>query len=352
MNYKNIAEIWPIESKIAPSNFKYKSLSNFSFNPVVGCLHACGFCYVPEVSAGKLVAQLAPLGVEDPDSMWGHYAFVRDWDEDRFLRSLLKAEGVPCSELPADGHRAVMFSTTTDAYQTIRGCDPQLALSLNEKLRRSVRRALELILFKSTLNVRVLTRSPLVQVDFDLLQQFGTRLVLGMSIPTVNDAIARIYEPGAPSVLQRLKTLHLAKAAGLHVFVAVAPTYPECDEADLLATLKAVREVDPLTIFHEPINLRAQNVARIAAEAARTGTRVATEKLATGAPWRAYALEQLRMVESVCAQLGLADRLHLWPDATLGSKACVQSQPDPVAYRAWLNRWWHRTSEWPVARPS
>ena len=47
----------------------------------------------------------------------------------------------------------------------------------------------------------------------------------------------------------------------------MAPTYPECDEADLRATLKAVAELEPITIFHEPINIRAENVARIEAQA-------------------------------------------------------------------------------------
>jgi DNA repair photolyase len=63
----------------------------------------------------------------------------------------------------------------------------------------------------------------------------------------------------------------VARGAGRNVYVAVAPTYPECDEADLRATLQAVAEIKPVTIFHEPINIRAENVERIKAHATALG---------------------------------------------------------------------------------
>ena len=144
-----------------------------------------------------------------------------------------------------------------------------------------VRRSLELIRDHSTLNVRVLTRSPLARADFDLFSRFGRRLVFGMSLPTVRNDLSRVYEPKAPAPSQRLATLRAAKEAGLHVYVAMAPTYPECDEADLRATLKAVAELEPITIFHEPINIRAENVARIEAQATLLGVQLKTAVFAT-----------------------------------------------------------------------
>ena len=59
---------------------------------------------------------LSPLGVTDPDADWGRYVFPRKWDEDVFLKSLRRSENIPIETLPADGHRAVMFCTTTDPY--------------------------------------------------------------------------------------------------------------------------------------------------------------------------------------------------------------------------------------------
>ena len=137
----------------------------------------------------------------------------------------------------------------------------------------------------------------------------------------------------------------------MNVYVAVAPTYPECDEADLRATLKAIAELKPVTIFHEPINIRAENVVRIASHADTLNIRMRSEVFATRETWKDYALESLKLVQNISKDLGIADRLHLWPDKSLGSAWVVQSMPAPAAYEKWLLRYWNRISEWPGAGP-
>ena len=223
----------------------------------------------------KQGAKLAEYGVKDPDAEWGDYLLLRPWDEQKFLASLRSAENTPRKQLKPDGNRAVIYCSTTDPYQVIRHPDPARQRELAEHARFLVRRSLELIRDESTLNVRILTRSPLARADFDLFRSFGKRLVFGMSLPTLRNDLAKVYEPKAPAPSQRLAALRAAKEAGLHVYVAMAPTYPECDEADLRATLKAVAELEPITIFHEPINIRAENVARIEEQAADTGRSIA-----------------------------------------------------------------------------
>jgi DNA repair photolyase len=210
-----------------------------------------------------------------------------------------------------------------------------------------VRRSLELIRDESTLNVRVLTRSPLARTDFDLFKSFGKRLVFGMSLPTLRNDLAKVYEPKAPAPSQRLAALRAAKETGLHVYVALAPTYPECDEADLRATLAAVAELEPITIFHEPINIRAENVARIEAQAADTGVRLRTEVFDTRESWQDYAVNALHTVSELARELGIEKQLHLWPDKSLGSQALADRMPNPGKYLRRLEHWWHRVSEWP-----
>jgi DNA repair photolyase len=211
-----ISGLWDRSLTIAVNNFFGKSLSNFSCNTAVGCIHGCRFCYVPETSTNKQAGKLAKLGVNDPDEEWGHYAFPRTWDEAKFLASLRHAENIPAEELPADGHRAVMFCTTTDPYQTITHADPKIARELNHAHRNMVRRSLELILEESTLYVRILTRSPLAKKDFELYKRFKHRLLYGMSLPTLDDKLARIYEPHAPAPSKRLETFQAAKDAGVN----------------------------------------------------------------------------------------------------------------------------------------
>ena len=159
--------------------------------------------------------------------------------------------------------------------------------------------------------------------------------------------LAKVYEPHAPAPSQRLATLRAAREAGLHVYVALAPTYPECDEADLRATLKAVAGLDPITVFHEPINIRAENVARIEAQAASMGVRLRTEVFATRETWQDYAVGALHTVSRLAKELGLEKRLHLWPDKSLGSQALADRMRNPAKYLKRLEHWWNRVSEWP-----
>ena len=352
-----ITGLWHSPAVIAPNNFVFKSLSNWALNLAVGCSHACRFCYVPSAATVKQGPQLARYGVADPDAQWGDYVLLRPWDERKFLASLRVAQNTPPDRLKPDGNRAVMLCTTTDPYQVIHHPDPERQRELAQHARALLRRSLELIRDQSTLNVRILTRSPLAREDFDLFRSFGDRLVFGMSLPTLRNDLSRVYEPKAPAPTQRLATLRAARNAGLPVFVALAPTYPECDEADLRATLRAVAELAPITVFHEPINIRAENVARIAAHAHALGVPVNTGVFATRECWQEYALNALQTVELLATEAGLADRLHLWPDKSLGSQAAVKhlsttTRLSTDQIRQWLHRCWNRISEWPFTASS
>ena len=337
--------IWKNAVTINRNNFKYKSLSCFSINPFVGCQHACRFCYVPSVSTIKLKGPLGKLGVEDPDEQWGQYAFLRTWDESAFLKSLVVAERTPVSELNIDGNRAVMLSTTTDAYQTLRGSDASETLELNKQARVMVRRMLELIRDRSSLNVRILTRSPLARQDFDLYKTFGDRLLFGMSLPTLNDQLARVYEPKAPAPTKRLETLKLAASMGIPVYVAVAPTAPEQGEEDLAKVLGAVAAIQPVTVFHEPINIRAENVERMKSEAQALGFEFMDHVFSTKEDWEGYAITQLLAAQTLANKLGLGSVFHPWPDSTLGSKRVRYAFGS--GYSAWIDECWNRVSAWP-----
>ena len=339
--------LWTHPAVISTNNFFHKSLSDWAFNIAVGCSHGCRFCYVPSVTTVKQAGRLRPLGVDDPDADWGSYVFLRQWDEKKFLYSLAAAQATPKSGLKKDGNRAVIYCSTTDPYQVYFHPDPKIRADLAEQAKHIVRRSLELIRDYSTINVRILTRSPLARRDFDIYESFGKRLLFGMSLPTTRDDLAKIYEPRAPAPSKRIETLKAAKAAGLHVYVAMAPTYPESDEDDLSKTLDVISELNPVTIFHEPINIRSENVERIAEQARRMRVRLKTEVFATQLSWATYAREALQTVEMLAKRKKLTKKLHLWPDKGLSSKSSLQAVDDPDEFVAWLNKQWDKISAWP-----
>lgn len=135
-----------------------------------------------------------------------------------------------------------------------------------------------------------------------------------------------------------------AKASGLNVYVAVAPVYPDCDADDMWATLVAVKELDPVTVFMEPINIRSENVARINSHAESLGVKVKSEVFRSQTEWSDYALMQLQRFEKLARDAGIPDSvIHLWPDKSLerwASKVTTNGE-------AWLRRHWNKVSRWP-----
>lgn len=354
-NHKVVSGLHDRPVVIARNGFKFKSLSSFVVNAFMGCGHACRVCYSSDTAAGKQEELLGAYGVADPVEEWGKYVIVRPWDEAAFMASLRLAERTRIKDLNPDGNRAVMFSSTTDPYQVVRNPDPAKAKLLNNIARSNMRRSLELILERSTLNVRILTRSPLAREDFDLFKKFGNRILLGVSLPTMDDDLSRFYEPNAPGPLQKVKLLQAAHAEGIPTFVAVAPVYPGVGYEGMLKVFKAVKEVDPFTIFMEPVNMRRGVAERIKMEASKKNRKVDMSPFTSeGLAWSEYAIRTLLDAERAAEAVGLSDRLHLWPDHdALGAAKVVKAQskdwnhPSGMTYTQWLESWWNRISEWP-----
>jgi len=386
-------DIIPSKTVIAESNFQHKSLCCFSCNIATGCCHGCSFCYVPETATIKQEARLENIlglipeawkeerlaGNHWGDTQWGNYSFLREWDEAEFKKSL-KAASRKVDSLPPDGNRAVMFCTTTDPYQTLAiPGNPGKTTILNAHRRNMVRRSLEMIRDFSDLNVRILTRSPLAVEDFDIYKTFGDRLLFGMSIPTLDPHWSSVYEPHAPGPQAKIRTLAKAVEAGVHVYVALAPTIPDEGENELRETIRTLMEFNPVTLFHEPINLRAENLARIEAKARSKGRSIKTEVFKTKGRWWEYAFEQFFLVEQLCDELKLPEGvLHQWPDKDLASENGFLRMKKNIAerslgqggftkklkeeaenewksaYKPWID-YWHDTSKrisaWPPQTP-
>lgn len=376
---------------IAPNKFKFKSLSDFSCNIAIGCRHGCTFCFSPEVTTIKQEKNyekntgLIPqdwveeriVGQHWGDVHWGQFAFLRTWDEKKFLASLKSAQRAKDEgKLSPDGQAAIMFCTTTDPYQTLHvHGDLAKTKLLADQRRGLVRRSLEAILTKSDLNVRILTRSPLAEQDFDLYKAFGHRLLFGMSLTTLNPTLSAIYEPNAPRPAAKLRTLEKASEQGINIFVALAPTLPDEGEAELKYTIERILPLNPFTIFHEPINPRAENIERIELKGRELGREINSGALKSREHWREYAFHQLSLVEKICDDLSVPEGvLHLWPDKDLGSEAGFMAMKKMQAEREhgggaftkalkaeaealWENEWhpwlqyWHnpaeRISAWP-----
>jgi len=88
-------------------------------------------------------------------------------------------------------------------------------------------------------------------------------------------------------------------------------------------------------------------VKRIQSHGAELGVKLKTEVFATREQWQDYAVNALQTVERLASELGFANRLHLWPDKSLGNVGVSNRMVEPEEHLRWVRSYWGRISEWP-----
>lgn len=168
----------------------------YYINPYVGCMIGCDFCYV--IERADFSRALEGL----PSQPWGSYLDVK-----------VNAAEVLAREVTTAAPGPVRFSPIlTDPYQG------------PERRYRITRCCLEVLLEYDFVPV-LLTRSALVTRDLDLLKRFK-RCAVGLSIPTDDDRMRTIFEPGGDPIEARFEALETLHAAGIPTFAVVQPMLP------------------------------------------------------------------------------------------------------------------------------
>lgn len=295
---------------ISVSKLNKKFLGDWVVNPYVGCQHGCRHCYVPVMPGNKF------KNGGRSQRQWGEYLIPKP----NFLEDLARDLGSFPRPGSAAGGGRILASFLTDPYTP---AEAELKLT---------RRALEMILGAGCA-VRVQTRSALAERDFDLFSSHPGQVLLGASLPYLDGALARVLEPRATAPVRRLEMLRRAKAAGVPVYIAIAPFLPWHGEAELREVVDAIRGLDPVEVFDEVLNPRGENAAMMndALAAAGRSERVPADYRER---WPRITLDHLRMAEAICKEAGLGGRFKAWPDPV-----AAKARTLPAADRAWLQAW-------------
>jgi len=122
----------------------------------------------------------------------------------------------------------VVFSGVTDCYQPL------------EASYRLTRGCLE-VCAEYRNPVGIITKSPLIERDLDLLQEIQrtARVSVSVSVPLWNREHAHAIEPYVATPQRRMKTIERLASAGLSVGVNVAPVIPGLSDADIPRILEA-----------------------------------------------------------------------------------------------------------------
>ena len=155
-----------------------------------------------------------------------------DWGE--FLDAKINAAELLRRELPKklkQISQGVFLASVTDCYQEA------------ERELRLTRACLE-VLLEYQVPVSILTKSPLVVRDCDLLAKFKDCRV-GLSMFTADDAQLRSFEESSPLPSERLAALSALQEAGIYTWAFISPFLPGVSRlSTLLEALKGrVREI-------------------------------------------------------------------------------------------------------------
>jgi DNA repair photolyase len=77
--------------------------------------------------------------------------------------------------------------------------------------------------------ITVQTKSPLVLRDIDLFRR-SDKIEVGLSVTSADDEIRKLFEPGAPSIKERIKALEELHLAGIRTYAMIAPMLPGAEE--------------------------------------------------------------------------------------------------------------------------
>jgi DNA repair photolyase len=175
-----------------------------SINPYRGCEHGCVYCFARPTHAY--------LGLS-PGLDFETKLFAKPDAPRRLAEELRK---------PGYRPRPIMLGANTDPYQPV------------ERKRQLTRGILE-VLAEFRHPVAIATKSALVVRDLDILAAMAEqRLVsVGVSITSLEPALARVMEPHASAPGKRLAAMRALSEAGVPVAVMTAPLIPFVNDHEL-----------------------------------------------------------------------------------------------------------------------
>ncbi|MGB6339000.1 MAG: radical SAM protein [Candidatus Aminicenantaceae bacterium] len=180
-----------VKEILAKSVLNKSKIFDYCVNPYTGCQIACPYCY----------ARLFMRRYSGHEEAWGDFVDVK-----------INAPEILKKQLERAKRGTVWVSSVCDPYQPL------------EKKYRLTRQCLvELLEKQFPLNLQ--TKSALVLRDMDLLTAFEEAEV-GFTITTENEVMAKLFEPKASSVEDRIDALGEIKSRGVKTFAFIGPILP------------------------------------------------------------------------------------------------------------------------------
>ena len=223
----------------------------WSINPYVGCEFGCTYCYARDTHRWVMERQTDRVGgnegtregADDRSNLAPWEAFEKEILVKSDVADVLARTLSPAR---LAGHPLVI-GTATDPYQPA------------ERRFRLTRRILEVLRSCHGLSIEIITKSPLVTRDLDLLQALSrhNEVNINISLATADPRLARRLELRSPVPAARLRALRRLTAGGICAGLIVAPIIPGItdDWAGLARLMEAAKEAGARYIIGSPLRL-------------------------------------------------------------------------------------------------
>lgn len=213
----------------------------WTINPYVGCAFGCAYCYARY--AHRYVMERGAAADRLEDGLAGDFGEMAPWlaferrifikrNAPEVLARTLRQGGE--KYLPLVQGESILIGSATDPYQPA------------ERMFRLTRRILETLAEHPGLRLTIITKSPLITRDVDVLGRIArrSRLRVHISLITLDRELARRIEPRAPTPDSRVRALERLRAADIDVGINCMPVLPGItdDPTALEALVKRVSE--------------------------------------------------------------------------------------------------------------
>ena len=213
----------------------------WSINPYIGCAFGCAYCYARYTH--RYVMERAATDEKMTEVLGEAYNSLPLWLA--FERNIFVKRNAPevlsrTLRFGSDRHlrllhgETIVIGTATDPYQPA------------ERRFRVTREILEVLAEHPGLKVSIITKSPLITRDIDLLSRVNriSDLSIHISLITLDRELARRLEPRSPTPESRVRALARLREAGLDAGINCMPVLPGITDnpSDLEALVKRVSE--------------------------------------------------------------------------------------------------------------
>ena len=257
--------------------FEQKRLAMYAVNPGLKCGHGCTYC-----STGAMLRTHRAFKSVGQSPFDNTYAIIDPDTPDRVARDAKRIQK----------RGMIQLSTIVDAWA------PEA-----QKFNMG-RRCLEAILREPGWSVRILTKNASVKEDFDLIEQYADRVLVGISITAVpaKSKIIKTIEPNASTIQERIAVMKEARDRGLKTYAMLCPLLPciadTSDSIDELIHLAC--DFGAEEIFAEAVNPRGRGLilTEQALESQGYPTEAAAIKsLRTRRHWSDYVVRLIQNVQ-------------------------------------------------------